>query len=76
MVINDNEHMSNHPAKFWPVSAKTGNFLVLGPKMAEIQNLLKIRSKTKKVPKISMNISLINANNNHTQITQPRRKRS
>ena len=48
MVINDNEHMSNHSAISWPVSAKTGNFLVLGPKMAEIQNLLKIHSKPKK----------------------------
>ena len=50
MVINDNEHMSNHPAISWPVSAKTDNSLLLGPKMAEIQNPLKNSSK----PKISV----------------------
>ena len=26
MVINDNEHMSNHPAKFWPVFGKNRQF--------------------------------------------------
>ena len=32
MVINDNEHMSNHPAIFWPVSAKSGNSIKKGQK--------------------------------------------
>ena len=32
MVINDNEHMSNHPAIFWPVSAKSGNSIKMGQK--------------------------------------------
>ena len=73
MVINDNEHMSNHPAKFWPVSAKTGNFLVLGPKM---ETGSKTAQNQRQVPKLSMNMSLINANKYHTQITQPRRKQS
>ena len=48
MVINDNEHMSNHPAIFWLVSAETGQFLKRGSKMAENQNPLKIHSKPKK----------------------------
>ena len=37
MVINDNEHMSNHPAIFWPVSAIT-------ELMADIQNPLKTKN--------------------------------
>ena len=32
MVINDNEHMSNHSAIFWPVSAKSGNSIKMGQK--------------------------------------------
>ena len=32
MVINDNEHMSNHPAIIWPVSAKSGNSIKKGQK--------------------------------------------
>ena len=33
MVINDNEHMSNHPAIFWPVSAKSANSIKKGQKL-------------------------------------------
>ena len=32
MVINDNIHMSNHPAIFWAVSAESGNSVKKGQK--------------------------------------------
>ena len=43
MVINDNEHMSNHPAIFWPVSAKSGNSVKKGQKLV----LAPVGAKTK-----------------------------
>ena len=40
MVINDNEHMSNHPAIFRPVSAKNKNSAKNGWNPTSVQNLL------------------------------------